>query len=275
MLGSIIGDICGSHYEFNNNKNIETIQLFHPLSSATDDTVLTIAVADSIFNNLSTEETASIFKEYAELYPNSGFGGMFKVWVGSDTLEPYNSFGNGSAMRTSPCAYAYNTIEEVLQSAEKMAAITHNHPDGIKGAKAVAGAIFIARDCGSRTDIKDFVTSLGYDLSGKIDDIRPNYKFDETCEGSVPQAILAFLESNSFEHAIKLAISIGGDSDTIACITGGIAEAYYEGIPAWMVIKAVTKLDQQLLQTYMLFSDKYISPSLLPETVKEIVDGSE
>jgi ADP-ribosylglycohydrolase len=254
MLGAIAGDIIGSIYEFNNIKTTE-FELFGPGCTFTDDTVLSVALADSI---LSGETYAHKLKAYAHLYPYAGYGGSFRAWARSSSLEPYNSYGNGSAMRVSPAAYAHESLEAVLQAAQESAAVTHNHPEGIKGAQATAAAIFLARTGSSQADIQHYVEStFGYDLSKTLDEIRPDYAFNETCQKTVPQAIRAFLESTSFEHAIRLAVSLGGDSDTLACITGGIAQAYYKGVPPEIEKRVYQILDARLLDIVVKFRQTY------------------
>lgn len=244
MIGAIAGDIIGSVYEFHYTKATD-FQLFSPQSTPTDDTVLTIAVADCILNG---KEYAGTIKEYGRDYPNAGYGGMFLRWLGTDSYEPYNSYGNGSAMRVSPVGFAFNTLEEVLTQAEKCAAVTHNHPEGIKGAQAVASAVFLARNGKDKIEIQEYVEkTFNYDLSQKLDDIRPQYRFNETCQGSVPQSIIAFLESDNYEDAVRKSISLGGDSDTMACITGGIAEAYYRVIPEYIINAVREILDADFL----------------------------
>lgn len=233
MLGAIAGDIIGSPYE-GRRRNIKTIEfpLFHDWSHFTDDTVLTVAAADAILHGGGYAEK---FKEYYSHYPRAGYGGAFKRWALSDSMQPYGSWGNGSAMRVSPVGFAFDSLEEVLHEAARSAAVTHDHPEGIKGAQAVASAIFLARSGQSKPDIRDYIeNTFDYDLSESLDSIREWYAKDFTevsCQGSVPQAITAFLESTDFEDAIRKAISIGGDSDTIACMAGGIAEAFYVNVP--------------------------------------------
>jgi len=254
MLGAIAGDIIGSVYEWNNIKTTE-FELFGPGCTFTDDTVLTVALADSI---LSDQPYTQKLKEYSRLYPYAGYGGSFRVWARSSSLEPYNSFGNGAAMRVCPVGFAHDSLAAVLQAAEESAAVTHNHPEGIKGAQATAAAIFLARSGSSQAEIKAYVeSSFGYNLSKTLDEIRPDYRFNETCQESVPQAITAFLESTSFEHAIRLAISLGGDSDTLACITGGIAQAYYKGVPPEIEKRVYQILDTRLLDVVIKFRQTY------------------
>ena len=243
MLGAIAGDIIGSVYEWNNIKTKE-FNLFTPWSRYTDDTVLTVALADAI---LTRKRYGEVMKAYYHQYPGAGYGGTFVKWASSDDTTPYNSWGNGSAMRTSPVGYAYATLEEVLAKAEHFAGFTHNHPEGVKGAKAVSSAIFLARSGSSKKEIKSFITdTIGYDLSRSLSDIRPGYRFDVSCQGSVPEALTAFLESVSYEDAVRNAVSIGGDSDTIACIAGGIAEAYYGEVPSGIRRQALDILDERL-----------------------------
>lgn len=254
MIGAIAGDIIGSVYEGFPIKTTE-FELFTSNSRFTDDTVLTVAVADCILNG---KDYAKTFKEYGRLYPNAGYGGMFRHWLRSDGLGPYNSFGNGSAMRVNPVGFAFDTLEKVLSEAKRSAEVTHNHPEGIKGAQAVAGAIFLARNHETKEEIKKYIESrFGYDLSQTLEEIRPNYSFDETCQGSVPQAIISFLESGSYEDAIRKAISLGGDSDTLACMTGGIAEAFYGGVPEHIENKVMEILDDRLREITLKFRKKY------------------
>jgi len=254
VIGAIAGDIIGSVYEGNEIKSTD-FDLFSPESTFTDDTVLTVAVADCILHD---KEYAATFKEYGRRYPYAGYGGMFQMWLLSNRSQPYNSFGNGSAMRVSPVGFAFKSLEETLEEAERSAAVTHNHPEGIKGAQAVAAAIFLAREEESKDKVKEYIQrNFGYNLWQTLDEIRPYYSFDETCQGSVPQSIIAFLESESYEDAVRKAISIGGDSDTIACITGGIAQAYYKKIPEYIIKEVRNILDSELLKAVDLFNERY------------------
>jgi ADP-ribosylglycohydrolase len=254
MIGAIAGDIIGSVYESAGLKTTE-FAIFTAHSTFTDDSVLTVAVADCILHG---KDYATTFKQYARKYPYAGFGGMFLKWVHSDSLAPYNSFGNGSAMRVSPVGFTFDSMEEVLAEAKKSAEVTHNHIEGIKGAQAVASAIFLARQKESKNEIKGFVEkNFGYNLHQTLEEIRPHYYFNETCEGSVPQAIIAFLESENFEDAIRKAISLGGDSDTIACMTGGIAQSYYRSIPAYIIDEVKIRLDSELLEVVEQFNMRY------------------
>jgi ADP-ribosylglycohydrolase len=254
MIGAIAGDIIGSVFEWSNAKTTD-FDLFSRGSRFTDDTVLTVAVADCI---LSGESYARAFKDYGRKYPDAGYGGMFWRWLRTDSLQPYNSFGNGSAMRVSAVGFAFGTLEEVLKEAKKSAEVTHDHPEGIKGAQAIASAIFLAKQGATKERARAFIEgTFGYDLHRTLDEIRPAYTFDETCQGSVPQAIIAFLESNGYEDAIRKAISLGGDSDTIACMTGGIAQAYFKHIPDHILQKVRRILDPRLLKIVDQFIDKY------------------
>jgi len=253
MFGAIVGDVIGSYYEFYNCKS-EKFDLFCEKTRFTDDTVLTIAVADAYMNK---KDYAITYKEYARKHKLAGFGGSFVNWVDGDSMLPYNSWGNGSAMRVSSIGWLCNTLEDVLKEAEKTAAVTHNHSEGIKGAQAIAGSVFLARMGKTKEEIKEFVIStFEYNLNRTLSEIRPTYKFDVSCQGSVPEAIIAFLESNDFEDCIRKAISIGGDSDTIAAMAGGIAEAYYKGVPEEIGVKVFeiitkdTEFEPILIQFY-------------------------
>jgi ADP-ribosylglycohydrolase len=260
MIGAIAGDIIGSCYE-GRKRNIKTTRfpLFNDYSHFTDDTVLTVAVADAILHSAPYPEK---FKEYYELYPRAGYGGAFKKWARSDYAGPYGSWGNGSAMRASPVGFAYDSLESVLAEAEASAAVTHDHPEGIKGAQVVAAAIFLAREGKSKQDIRDYIeATFEYDLSEPLDSIRRWYAHEFTeisCQGSVPQAVTAFLESDDFEDAVRKAISIGGDSDTIACINGGIAQAFYSGVPEDIENEVLARLDERLSMVTLEFREKYL-----------------
>lgn len=271
MFGAIVGDIIGSVYEWHNIKTKE-FPLFRDDCHFTDDTVMTCAVAEGIMNGGGRDDYIDAMKKYGRMYPHAGYGGRFREWLFSNNREPYNSFGNGSAMRVSPCAWRMDCgfcartglwPSNGRKGAELSAEVTHNHPEGIKGALAVTDAIFMCRyyfggyygdyekpinndpDEIKRRIREHIEKEHGYDLSFTLDEIRPDYRFDVTCQGSVPQAIVAFLESRDFEDAIRNAISIGGDSDTIAAMTGSIAEAAY-GIPDWIKEKAWPYLDEPL-----------------------------
>ena len=228
MLGTIAGDIIGSIYEHQPIKT-KDFPLFSERSAFTDDTVLTIAVADALTND---RDYAISLREFGREYPNSGYGKAFSTWVAVDDHPPYGSWGNGSAMRVSPIGWACNSVDEVLAEAERSAVVSHNHPEAIKGAQAVAIAVYLARTGSPISEIKSEITArFGYDLERTLDAIRPTYTFDVSCQGSVPESIICFLESVSYEDAVRNAVSLGGDSDTMACIAGGIAEAFYGSVP--------------------------------------------
>lgn len=256
MFGAIAGDIIGSVYEspFNNIKTKE-FPLFQPDSHFTDDTVLTVAIADAL---LTGQNYTDKLKEYYARYPKVGYGGNFRRWAASTQTEPYYSFGNGSAMRVSAVAYGFNDLETLEIEALKSAAVTHNHPEGIKGAQAVATAIFLARSRYSLGEIKQMIQDkYQYNLDSTISELQQTYSFDVSCQGSVPQAIICFLKSTDFEDAMRNAISIGGDSDTIACIAGAMAEAYYQEIPPAIIQEVKLRLDDHLLQVIEQFQAKY------------------
>lgn len=255
MIGAIVGDIIGSVYEWNPIKT-KDFQLFIPGCTFTDDTVMTLAIAEGLMNGGSADAFIKTMKKYGRLYPNAGYGGRFGSWIFSDDVQPYNSWGNGSAMRVSPVAWMFDTLPEVEKYAEMSAAVTHNHPEGIKGAKATAAAIFLAKRGKTKDEIKDYVESkYGYDLSRTLAEVRPNYHFNESCQKTIPEAMIAFLESTDFEDAIRNAISLGGDSDTLAAITGSIAEAAYQ-VPEEIKEKALSILDERLLNIVRQFSER-------------------
>ena len=268
MIGAIIGDVVGSVFEWHNVKTID-FDLFSRESRFTDDTVMTIAVADAllskqVFSNpikdgLESRTTyAAKFKQYGHRYPNAGYGNMFNDWLKARNQKPYKSYGNGAAMRVSPIGFAASTFEEAMKEAKRSAGVTHNHREGIKGAQAVAVAVFLANNGESKENIKRTIeVKFNYDLSRRLDDIRPAYKFDSSCQGSVPEAIIAFLESDDFEDAIRKAISLGGDSDTIACITGGIAQAYYKKIPIEIINDTLFRLDSGMKIIVREFNEKF------------------
>ena len=254
MLGAIAGDIIGSIYERFNIRSTE-FPLFSAHSRFTDDTLLTVALADSIVYG---DDYLFLLKWYYRNYPNAGFGGAFQNWARSESLEPYNSWGNGSAMRVSPIGWAYDSLDEVLEQAKLSAEVTHNHPAGIAGAQAVASALFLARTGNSKKAIKTYITdTFQYDLTDTLDNLRQHYVFDVSCQGSVPQAIIAFLESEDYEDCIRKAISIGGDSDTIACMAGGIAHAYYGSIPDKIKRETYARLDEPLTEVVFQFCEKF------------------
>jgi ADP-ribosylglycohydrolase len=258
MLGAIVGDIVGSIYEYNSIKTTQ-FPLFSEKCFFTDDTVLTVALADSL---LTGKHYRELLKEYYQRYPDAGFGCRFIEWAKSEDSRPYGSWGNGAAMRISPIGWICTSIDEVLIKAEQYTAITHNHPEGIKGAQATAAAVFMGRNGCSKDEIRNYIaTSFGYDLTASCDAIRPTYSFDVSCRGTMPPAITAFLESTDFESSIRLAVSLGGDADTLACITGCIAEAFYGGVPAVIAGKAMTYLDDHLKEVTKTFLNRYVTPS--------------
>lgn len=251
IIGAIIGDVVGSRFEWANNRSTD-FEFLTDVNKFTDDTVMTCAVADWLVNNDNLAEELRI---WARKYPKAGYGGKFREWVfDKEVLPPYNSFGNGSAMRVSPVGFYATTFGEAMELAKQSAEVTHNHPEGIKGAQATACAIFLARAGRGKKEIKKEIEYwFGYDLDRKIDDIRTVYKFDASCQGSVPEAIIAFLESEDYESAIRLAVSIGGDSDTIACITGGIAAAFY-GVPDELVEEVWKYLKEDVKYSIHVFN---------------------
>ncbi len=260
MLGAIIGDVIGSPYEFSSNKT-KDFPLFKDGCRLTDDSYMTIAVGCACADaNLNSERDFKANVTYwmrriGRLYPNAGYGGMFFRWLKSDIMPAYNSFGNGSAMRISPVAWVAKTLEDAERLATWSAEITHNHPEGVKGAKSVAAAIFLARQGKSKEEIKDYIEKHYYSLQFILDEIRPSYEFDVTCQGSLPQAIQCFLESTDFEDAIRNAVSLGGDSDTQAAIAGSIAEAYY-GIPQTLKEKIEKYFPSSVRNYYSMFAEQ-------------------
>ena len=286
MLGAIYGDIVGSVYEFNNIKT-KDFELFNEKCKFTDDTVMTLAVANALVKfdqivNIDDVFTSSkpnkleypkapwrkdlnLFKTLlisemhtlGDKYPNAGYGGHFRFWLREKQIEPYGSYGNGSAMRVSPVAWYANSLEETIDFAKASAEVTHNHPEGIKGAVVTAGATYLARKGASMEEIKAFVAKY-YKIDFTLDVIRPTYEFNETCQDTVPQAMQAFFESNSFEDAIRNAISIGGDSDTLAAITGAVAEAYYGMSEKEVQAAVIDRLDPTLLKILEDFLERFV-----------------
>lgn len=254
MTGAIAGDIIGSVYEFDNIKTTD-FPLFTNESDYTDDTIMTVAVADWLLNG---GDLAKVMQRYGREYPypTGGYGGRFSGWLREKDPLPYNSWGNGSAMRVSAVGWMFDSLEKTLEVAKETAIVTHNHPEGIKGAQATAAAIYLARTGKSKQDIKQYIeTTFSYDLGRTCDEIRPFYRFNESCQGTVPEAIIAFLDSSDFENAIRLAVSLGGDSDTLACITGGIAEAFY-GIPEDIERQVYDKLPGTFQKVIKEFKNK-------------------
>ncbi|MDH6304838.1 ADP-ribosyl-[dinitrogen reductase] hydrolase [Parabacteroides sp. PF5-5] len=256
LLGAIAGDIIGSKYEFSNIHTLD-FPLFDERNEITDDTVMTVAVGEWL---LTGESLSGIMQDYGWRYPNMSYGSSFRRWLLADDPQPYNSWGNGSAMRVSLIGWAFDTLEETLDVAKASAVVTHNHPEGIKGAQATATCVYLARMGSSKEQIKAYIeNTFGYDLQRTCNQIRPTYHFNESCQGTVPEAIIAFLESNDFEHAIRLGISLGGDSDTLAAITGGIAEAYYKVIPEHIQQEVIARLPGEFIEVLRQFCYKFIA----------------
>lgn len=264
MLGAILGDIVGSPYEKKGHRlKTKSFPWFVEESHFTDDTVTTVAVADALMVS-ETAKTGLILplrqklRYWCRLYPDAGFGPYFKRWFLADHMEPYGSFGNGAAMRVSAAAWVGRSLEEAQYLAELSASVTHDHEEAIKGAVAVASAIYLARTGQDRIAIRTYIQQYFYPLEQSIDEIRPSYEFTSSTKDSVPQAIEAFLESTDFEDALRNAVSLGGDSDTQAAISGSIAEAYYGGVPAVLWNNAKEILTPELLQVVRAFQDKYL-----------------
>lgn len=256
LLGAIAGDVIGSRYEFCPVNTVD-FELFNGDSSRfTDDTVMTVANADWL---LTGDSLLGVMQDYGNRYITAGYGGMFYQWLREYDPKPYNSFGNGSAMRVSPVGWAFDTLEETLHAAKQSAEVTHNHPEGIKGAQAVAAAIYLARTGQSKQAIKQYIEeNFGYDLNRTCDEIRKTYRFDETCQGTVPESIIAFLESTDYESAIRLTISLNGDADTMGAITGGIAEAYYKEIPPHIKEEVLKRLPDEFIDVMKRFHKRYV-----------------
>lgn len=254
VIGAIAGDIVGSVHEWANTKR-KDFTFWAPGSRFTDDTVLTVAVAEHL---LTGHDLVDSFHAYARTYPDAGYGGRFVRWATSLDRAPYGSWGNGSAMRVSPVGFAATSRTEAMDLAASTASVTHDHPEGVRGAQAVALAIHLARTGSDKDDIRRAVEDdLGYELRMTLDEIRPTYRFDVSCQGSVPQSIVAFLESSDYEDALRNAISLGGDADTMACIAGGIAQAYYGGVPEPIRARALTYLDDRLLGVVEAFEARF------------------
>ncbi|BAZ97518.1 restriction endonuclease subunit M [Dehalococcoides mccartyi] len=262
MLGAIIGDIVGSRFEWNNNRSKQFDFLTYKCS-VTDDSIMSLAIAKALLESKAdysdlSENAVKYMQGIGRHYPNCGYGGRFIEWIHSDNPKPYGSYGNGSAMRVSACGFVANSLEEAILLSKAVTEVTHNHPEGLKGAEATTVAIFLARSGKNLFEIRDYITKNYYPLNFTLDGIRDSYEFNESCQDTVPQALEAFFESNNFEDAIRNAISIGGDSDTLAAITGGIAEAYY-GIPTEIRKHALTFLDESLLKILVEFENKHPS----------------
>ncbi|MBE0418230.1 MAG: ADP-ribosylglycohydrolase family protein [Coriobacteriia bacterium] len=267
MLGAIAGDVIGSVHEHAGRKDCD-FELFVSGSRFTDDTVLTVATAEAI---LSGSDYAASYHDYGNRYPHAGYGGAFRRWLRDESRSAYGSWGNGSAMRVSPIGLAASSVEQALAWAEDSAAVTHNHPEGIRGAQAVALAVHLARAGETKASIRAQLTDcLGYDLTRTVEEIRPGYSFEVSCQGSVPEAIIAFLESDSLESAIRTAISLGGDADTQAAIAGGIAEAFWGGVPDSIATETIRRLPKEFVDVISEFEARF---PLSRPLVEPEVDG--
>lgn len=254
MLGAIAGDVIGSLFEGSGLK-IKEFPLLSPKNAYTDDTVLTVAIASAI---LDQGDYADSLRKFGRCHPGRGYGGHFHQWLRDDSLGPYNSWGNGSAMRVSPVGWALDSVEDVLVEAKRSADVTHNHPEGVRGAQAVALSVYLARRGAEKIQIRQEITTrFGYDLTRTADEVRSGYSFDVSCQGSVPESIICFLDSDDFESSVRLAISLGGDADTMACIAGGISEAYYGDVPESVELSVRGLLDSDLREVVDRFRARY------------------
>lgn len=270
MLGAVAGDIIGSVYEFRNTKST-AFELFTPESMFTDDSVMTLAVAKWLVEDCthSPYHLIKCMQELGRKYPNAGYGGKFEWWLIEENPKPYNSWGNGAGMRVSPVGLYAKTLDEALALAAVTASVSHNHPEGVKGAQAIATSVFLCKEGKSKQEIKEYVeNAFGYDLNRRIADIRPSYYFDVSCQGSVPEAIIAFLEGNSFEEVVRLGISLGGDSDTIGCMAGAIAACVYP-IPEEIVERCNSILTEDLRNIQDQFLNKRKNYKPCPNEVRE------
>ena len=260
MIGAIVGDIVGSRFERHNHKS-KVFDLFTPDCSFTDDSVMSLAICDALMQCAADRrdlgaQAVRAMRKLSRFYPNRDYCDAFRRWLHSDRPQPYHSYGNGAAMRVSGCGYAGTTLAEVKQLAKTVTEVTHNHPEGLKGAEAVAVAVFLARTGKSLNAIRDHITKNYYPLNFTLDEIRATYQLDHTCQGTVPQALVACFEANSFENAIRNAVSLGGDSDTLAAITGAVAGAHF-GVPAGIRERALTFLDARLSQLLLEFEERF------------------
>ena len=275
VYGAILGDIIGSPYEFDCGEKTKEFELFPAYARFTDDTVMTIAVAEALIaagagaseENVKTD-VVRLMQHWGRRYPRVGYGGLFRQWLAMVGPQPYGSFGNGSAMRVSSVGWLYDSLSRTREVARWTAEVTHNHPEGVKGADAVASAIFLARTGHTREEIRDYIAEVfGYDLTRTLDEIRPTYHMDATCQGSVPEAIISFIESNDLIDAIRNAVSLGGDTDTTACIAGGIAEGFYGRTKA-MESACETLLPEAMRE--VLYAFKVVREVGVEEIVKKI-----
>lgn len=280
MYGAILGDIIGSPFEFDRGDKTKNFKLFSRKSHFTDDSVMTLAVCEALLKVgqdatvKEIEDTViSSMQSWGRRYPRAGYGGYFRRWLTARHPEPYNSFGNGSAMRVSAVGWLYDSLEKTRTVAKATANVTHNHPEGIKGAEATASAIFMARNSSSKEEIKNYIENeFHYDLNRTLNEIRPGYHMDETCQKTVPEAIIAFLEAKDFEDAIRNAVSLGGDTDTLGAITGSIAEAYY-GIPEWLMTECRKRINRDMRVVLDDFNDALSSQDDFPNSNKMIEDA--
>jgi len=262
MIGAIVGDIVGSRFEWDNYRR-KDFELFTSKCFATDDSIMTLAIGKALMESKPdwsdlAEQAVRWMHEVGRPYPQCGYGGRFWDWMYSNNPKPYNSFGNGAAMRVSACGFVAESLEEAKQLSMAVTAATHNHPEGLKGAEATTVAIYMARTGSTLEEIREVIEREYYPMNFTLNEIRDTYEFNETCQNTVPQAMMAFFESTSFEDAIRNAISVGGDSDTLAAITGGIAEAYY-GVPDDIRAKAVGYLDNRLKEILELFENRKLT----------------
>jgi len=258
MLGAIVGDHVGSVHEHLATRR-KDFTLLDPRCAVTDDSLLTVAVAEWLLHGT---DLVTRFHELVADYPQAGWGLMFSRWAAARSREPYNSLGNGAAMRASPVGWAFPTLEQTLAAAADSARVTHDHAEGIKGAQATAAAVFLARSTRDKTVIRrEIAGRFGYDLDRTVDEIRPTYRFNETCQGTVPEAIIAFLDADDFEDTLRNAVSLGGDADTLACIAGGIAHAYFGGVPEALANPALASLPDPLRGVWDEFRVRYSVPS--------------
>lgn len=280
MYGAILGDIIGSPFEFDRGDKTKDFKLFSRRSHFTDDSVMTLAVCEALLKvgqDVTVKEiedaVISSMQSWGRRYPHAGYGGYFRRWLTACHPEPYNSFGNGSAMRVSAAGWLYDSLEKTRTVAKATANVTHNHPEGIKGAEATASAIFMARNGLSKEEIKKYIEKeFHYDLNRTLNEIRPDYHMDETCQKTVPEAIIAFLEAKDFEDAIRNAVSLGGDTDTLGAITGSIAEAYY-GIPEWLMTECRKRINKDMRVVLDDFNDALSNQDDFPYSNKMIEDA--
>ena len=277
MYGAILGDIIGSPFEFDRGDKTKDFKLFSRRSHFTDDSVMTLAVCEALLKvgqDVTVKEiedaVISSMQSWGRRYPHAGYGGYFRRWLTARHPEPYNSYGNGSAMRVSAVGWLYDSLEKTRTVAKATTNVTHNHPEGIKGAEATASAIFMARNGSSKEEIKKYIENeFHYDLNRTLNEIRPGYHMDETCQKTVPEAIIAFLEAKDFEDAIRNAVSLGGDTDTLGAITGSIAEAYY-GIPEWLITECRKRINKDMRIVLDDFNDVLSNQDDFPNSNKMI-----